>query len=74
MTVRSLLVRGMLAGLAGGVAAFVVSYVFGEGPLSAGIAFEERSAEAMPGMVMAEEEVVSRAVQSALGLGVVALL
>jgi hypothetical protein len=78
-TVRSLLVRGMLAGLAGGVLAFVLSYVFGEGPLSAGIAFEERSAateaaSTMPGMIVGDEEVVSRAVQSTLGLGVVALL
>jgi hypothetical protein len=75
-SVRPLLVRGMLAGLAGGVLAFLISYVFGEGPLAAGIAFEERTAaaETMPGMAMGDEEVVSRAVQSTLGLGVVALL
>lgn len=77
-TMRPMLGRGMIAGLVGGVLAFGVSYVFGEGPLSAGIEFEERSAaasEAMSGMAgMGEAEPVSRAVQSTFGLGVVALL
>jgi pimeloyl-ACP methyl ester carboxylesterase len=80
--VRPLLGRGMLAGVVGGVVAFVISYVFGEGPLSAGIAFEESHAvpegmagmPGMAGMEMGEAEPVGRAVQSTLGLGVVALL
>lgn len=80
--VRPLLGRGMLAGVVGGAVAFLISYVFGEGPLSAGIAFEESRAmpegmagmPGMAGMAMGEEEPVSRAIQSTLGLGVVALL
>lgn len=73
--VRPLLVRGMLAGLAGGLVSFVLAYVLGEGPLTAGIEFEETSAAhtTMPGM-SAEPDLVSRGVQSTVGLGVVAVL
>lgn len=80
-SVRPLLGRGLVAGLAAGALAFGVTYLFGEGPLSAGVAYEERSAAAeadaagMAGMAgMGEEEIVSRTVQSTLGLGTVALL
>src|SRR4029453_18992907 len=42
--VRSLLVRGMLAGLAAGVVAFVFAYLFGEPTVNGGIPFEEHIA------------------------------
>lgn len=73
--IRPLLVRGMLSGLAAGGLAFAVAYLLGEGPLAAGIAFEDAAAaaDATPGMAT-EEELVSRTVQSTLGLGTVALL
>ena len=38
---RTLLLRGMLVGLLAGILAFVVARLLGEGPLSAGISFEE---------------------------------
>ena len=59
---RSLLIRGMLVGLAAGVLAFVFAYLVGEGPINAAIAFEEaHSTDAEPALV-------SRTVQSTLGL------
>ncbi|GAA1866601.1 CbtA family protein [Asanoa iriomotensis] len=61
---RSLLIRGMLVGLAAGVLAFVFAYLVGEGPIDAAIAFEEAHSEAAVG----EPELVSRTVQSTLGL------
>ncbi|GAB2906264.1 CbtA family protein [Rhodococcus aerolatus] len=61
--VRTLLLRGMLAGLAAGVLAFVVARLVGEGPLSAGIAFEEAGEHTHDG-----PELVSRTVQTTLGL------
>jgi predicted cobalt transporter CbtA len=60
---RSLLIRGMLVGLAAGVLAFLFAYFVGEGPIDAAIAFEEAPSEAV-----GEPELVSRAVQSTLGL------
>lgn len=63
--VRTLLVRGMLAGLLAGLLAFVVARLLGEGPLSAGIAFEEAGAAAD-----GSPEPVSRTVQASLGLGI----
>lgn len=64
--IRSLLVRGMLAGLAAGVLAFAFAYIFGEPQIDAAISFEEALAKANhePG----EAEVVSRGVQSTVGL------
>ena len=59
--VRALLVRGMLAGAAAGVAAFVVAYLFGEPGVEGGIAFEKQGAHA-------HDELVSRGVQSTVGL------
>ncbi|MEV4532621.1 CbtA family protein [Asanoa sp. NPDC049518] len=59
---RSLLVRGMLVGLAAGVLAFVFAYFVGEGPINAAIAFEEAHSEA------GEPALVSRTVQSTIGL------
>jgi predicted cobalt transporter CbtA len=61
--VRTLLVRGMLAGAVAGVAAFVVAYLFGEPGIEGGIAFEEQGAHSHGG-----EELVSRGVQSTVGL------
>lgn len=62
-TVRSLLVRGMLAGLAAGLLALVVAYLMGEQHVDAAIAFEEAHAHEHGG-----GELVSRAVQSTAGL------
>lgn len=70
---RTLLMRGMLVGLAAGVLAFVVARLLGEGPLGLGIAFEQAStrtrasAGAGAGPTV---ELVSRSVQSTLGLAV----
>ncbi|WP_371680359.1 CbtA family protein [Streptomyces sp. NBC_01276] len=83
-TVRGLLVRGMLAGLIAGLFAFAVAYVVGEPPVRGSIAVEEATAakEAAPAAGHAghgggddapaaageEEELVSRPVQSTVGL------
>ena len=61
--VRSLLVRGMFAGLAAGIAAFVFAYLFGEPAVNGAIGFEEQAAHTHGG-----EELVSRGVQSTVGL------
>lgn len=61
-TVRTLLVRGMLSGLAAGLLALVVAYLLGEPRVDAAIAFEEAHAHEHG------EELVSRAVQSTAGL------
>ncbi|MEU9078549.1 CbtA family protein [Kitasatospora sp. NPDC004745] len=67
-TVRTLLVRGMIAGLAAGVLALVTAYLLGESKVDAAIEFEEaHSAE--HGM-----EVVSRSLQSTAGLATGILL
>ncbi|MDX3521994.1 CbtA family protein [Streptomyces scabiei] len=65
VTVRTLLVRGMLAGLGAGALAFVFAYLIGEGPVDAAIAFEEANSHDMGAM---GEELVSRSVQSTAGL------
>ena len=68
--IRSLLVRGMLVGLAAGLLAFPVAYSLGEPPVQAAIDFEERSAAAEPSAAaaMTEPEVVSRGTQRTIGL------
>jgi predicted cobalt transporter CbtA len=58
-TVRGLLVRGMLAGLAAGVLAFVFAKLFGEPQVDKAIAYEGPSDEA---------PLVGRGLQSTLGL------
>ena len=63
--VRTLLVRGMLAGVAAGLAAFVFAYVVGEPGIDASIAVEEAAAG---GHSHGAEELVSRGVQSTVGL------
>ncbi|MEU9479996.1 CbtA family protein [Streptomyces sp. NPDC048191] len=61
-TVRNLLVRGMLAGLAAGVLALVVAYVLGEPSVDKAIGFEQAHSHEH------EMEVVSRSLQSTAGL------
>ncbi|MEW2412472.1 CbtA family protein [Streptomyces sp. NPDC046866] len=68
---RVLLVRGMLAGLFAGVAAFLVAYVLGESKVDAAIALEEA---ASAGHDHADEGPVSRALQATAGLGTGTLL
>ncbi|ELP62041.1 putative membrane protein, partial [Streptomyces turgidiscabies Car8] len=66
-TVRNLLVRGMLAGLVAGVLVWVVAYFFAEPLVDDAIAFEEMHEAAHHGH--AEQALVSRALQSTVGLG-----
>ncbi|MFF3458805.1 CbtA family protein [Streptomyces sp. NPDC002730] len=63
ISVRALLVRGMLAGLIAGFFALVVAYLLGESPVDSAIAFEEAHSHEHGG-----EELVSRAMQSTAGL------
>ena len=70
---RTLLLRGMLAGLAGGVLYALFAYLFGEPSVDSAIAYEEQAAAAA-GEVDGEEPLVSRAVQSTIGLTVAALV
>ncbi|MFG2859567.1 CbtA family protein [Streptomyces sioyaensis] len=62
VTIRALLVRGMLAGLAAGVLALVVAFLLGEPQVDAAIAFEEAHSHEH------EMEVVGRGLQSTAGL------
>ncbi|MFJ4943352.1 CbtA family protein [Streptomyces albidoflavus] len=68
LTVRALLVRGMLAGLAAGVAALLVAYFLGESRVDAAIALEEHAAGSHHDHGGGEEEIVSRAMQATGGL------
>ncbi|MDF9816921.1 CbtA family protein [Streptomyces sp. SPB162] len=61
-TVRSLLVRGMLAGLVAGLLALVVAYFLGEPRIDAAIAYEDSHSHEH------EMEIVSRSLQSTAGL------
>lgn len=70
--VRTLLIRGLLVGLLAGVLVFLVATLLGEPSLNAGIRFEEARAAATGGAP--EPEVVSRAVQSTVGLGIASLV
>ncbi|MFE6097393.1 CbtA family protein [Streptomyces massasporeus] len=63
-TVRNLLVRGMLAGLAAAVLALAVAYFLGEPDIDRAIGFEEAHAPAHGH----ETELVSRGLQSTAGL------
>jgi predicted cobalt transporter CbtA len=65
MSARSLLVRGMLVGLAGGAVAYLTATVLGESAVDQAIAFESAHAAA-------EEPIVSRAAQSTIGLATAA--
>lgn len=68
---RSLLVRGMLAGLAAGVLAFLWAHFVGEPPVRAAIGVEEaNAAKEAAGHAMSEEApLVSRSTQETWGLG-----
>ena len=67
--VRSLLVRGMLAGFLASLLAFAFAQVVGEPQVERAIAFEEQMTHAMGGSHQHEmPELVSRDVQSGLGL------
>ncbi|WP_406143429.1 CbtA family protein [Streptomyces sp. NBC_01012] len=63
-TVRNLLVRGMLAGLAAGVIALIVAYFLGEPSVDSAIGLEESHAHSHEH----EVELVSRSLQSTAGL------
>lgn len=69
--VRTLLIRGMLAGFVAGLLVFGLGRIVGEPQVDRAIAFEtamdEAKAKGMPAME-AEPELVSRAVQASLGL------
>ncbi|MEU3986629.1 CbtA family protein [Streptomyces sp. NPDC026672] len=69
-TVRNLLVRGMLAGLAAGLLALVAAYFLGEPSVDRAIGFEESHAHAHEH----EVELVSRSLQSTAGLATGVLL
>ncbi|MEU7133540.1 CbtA family protein [Streptomyces sp. NPDC046261] len=64
VSVRALLVRGMLAGLAAGVLALITAYLLGEPHVDAAIAFEEAHSHDHGG----GEELVSRTMQATGGL------
>ena len=64
--VRSLLVRGMLVGLAAGVLAFAFAYAFGEPQVQRAIDFEDHLARIHH--EAPDPEIVSRGVQRTLGL------
>ncbi len=64
--VRSLLVRGMLVGVAAGLLAFAFAYIFGEPQVQHAIDFEEQLARL--NHEPAEAELVSRGIQRTLGL------
>ncbi|MYQ75286.1 hypothetical protein GTY78_30375 [Streptomyces sp. SID4934] len=68
LSVRALLVRGMLAGLAAGFAALLVAYFLGESRVDAAIALEEHAAGGHHDHGGGEEELVSRAMQATGGL------
>src|SRR4051812_22805332 len=68
---RTLLVRGMAAGIAAGLATLAFATAFGEPAINGGIAYEEHAAGADPSH---EVELVSRGVQSTLGLATAAIV
>jgi predicted cobalt transporter CbtA len=70
--VRTLLIRGMIAGIAAAVLTFVFQYLVGEPALDGGIAFEDRLAGAAS--EPAGVELVSRGTQSTIGLAVALLI
>ncbi|GAA2575761.1 CbtA family protein [Dactylosporangium fulvum] len=73
LSARTLLVRGMLVGAAAGVAAFLFAYLFGESPINDAIAFEEAHAAPLPPGEH-EHELVSRTVQSTVGLATASIV
>jgi vacuolar-type H+-ATPase subunit I/STV1 len=71
---RTLLVRGMLAGLVAGVLAFLWAHFVGESPVRAAIAVEEATAPKPVAGAPVEEELVSRTTQETWGLGLGVIL
>ncbi len=69
---RVLLVRGLISGLVAGVLALVFARIFGEPSVGSAIAFES-ALEAAHGEA-AEPELVSRAIQSSIGLASAVLI
>jgi hypothetical protein len=67
---RALLIRGMVSGFVAGAGAVVVARWAGQGPLSAGLAFEA----AQRPRAAAEPEVLSRSVQATVGLATATLV
>ena len=67
---KALLVRGMLAGVVAGLLAFGFAHFYGEPQIDYAIGFEEQADRAAPHehATQAEEELVSRGVQSTIGL------
>lgn len=74
MVVRSLLIRGMGAGVVAGLLAWLFSLVFGEPGIDSAIAFEEALAHAGGQAHEHGAEVVSRDLQSTIGLGVAVIV
>ncbi|MEU3456860.1 CbtA family protein [Micromonospora sp. NPDC006766] len=72
LSARSLLVRGMLVGLAAGAVTFLFATFFGEGPVGQAIDFESMHAAAHG--EGDEHELFSRTVQSTVGLGTATLV
>ncbi|MGH3821679.1 MAG: CbtA family protein [Pseudonocardiaceae bacterium] len=70
---RVLLVRGLIAGLVAGLLALVFARIFGEPSIGSAIAFESAQGEAAQGEIT-EPELVSRAVQSSVGLATAVLV
>src|SRR5262249_2458611 len=64
--VRALLIRGMIVGVIAGLLAFGFAKLFGEPQVDSAIAFEDQMHQAMH--MGAEAELVSREVQSSIGL------
>src|SRR5262245_13316858 len=73
MSMRSLLVWGLLAGLLGGLLAFGFASVYGEPPVEAAIAIEEHTADHDHG-AGEEPAPVSRDVQRTAGLAIATCL
>lgn len=72
--VRTLLVRGMLAGLAAGALLFLFQLVVGEPQVEAGIAFEEHAEHGHTHGAEEAVELVGRGVQGTAGLAVGVIL
>lgn len=72
ITVSRLLVWGMVAGLVAALAAFLVAKLVGEGPVQSAIDFEGAAAHAAG--EHEEADLVSRTIQSTVGLGTAVLV
>ncbi|MFI5489128.1 CbtA family protein [Micromonospora echinaurantiaca] len=73
LSARTLLIRGMVVGAIAGVVAYLFATLFGEGPINDAIAFEEAHAAPLPAGEH-EHELVSRTVQSTIGLATASII